>query len=396
MKKKLLFFAAILFSFEAYSQAVIQTMLRLPDTGQTTSYTATFGEDNDYMIQVPYFLLNGNGTVTDTVTSLMWQQSDGGEMPIENAKAYCDSLTLGGYTDWRLPNAHEAFSILNHQHTNPALDPAVFTATDAEYWWTKDRQSNDTTKIWVTNAGGGIGNHPKSETISAGGTKKFHVKAVRDVVPPITIPSHYTDNGDSTITDHATNLMWLKFPVSGSLSWENAISYAESLNLATYTDWRLPNVKELQSLNDESVVNPSVNGTYFGALGIKKFWSSTTLPNQTSKAWYWDNQFGVITYDAKTNVNDVICVRENQSNTTAVNDLDTQERWPSVYPNPFTTSIHLFHLKDVERVELSDCFGRMRYKGVHPETQDFSSLPSGLYFMRVIGKKISISTLVKE
>jgi len=48
-------------------------MLRLPDTGQTTSYTSTFGEDNDYTIYSPYFTLNGNGTVTDTITGLMWQ-----------------------------------------------------------------------------------------------------------------------------------------------------------------------------------------------------------------------------------------------------------------------------------------------------------------------------------
>jgi hypothetical protein len=80
------------------------TMLRLPDTGQSNSYTATFGEDNDYNIYVPFFIVNGNGTVTDTITTLLWQQKDGGEMTIENATLYCDTLTLGGFTDWRLPN----------------------------------------------------------------------------------------------------------------------------------------------------------------------------------------------------------------------------------------------------------------------------------------------------
>jgi len=105
LKTKILLLASIVLSLDASAQVFMQTMLRLPDTGQTASYTSTFGEDNDYMIHAPSFLLNGNGTVTDTVTSLMWQQSDGGEMTVENARAYCDSLSLGGFTNWRLPNA---------------------------------------------------------------------------------------------------------------------------------------------------------------------------------------------------------------------------------------------------------------------------------------------------
>ena len=131
--------------------------MRLPDTGQTTSYTTTFGEDADYNFNMPAFILSGNGTVIDTITSLMWQQTDGGEMTIENAALYCDTLTLGGYTDWRLPNCHELFSILNHDKVNPAIDINYFTHTLAEYWWSSQRQANDTTKVWVTNAGGGVG-----------------------------------------------------------------------------------------------------------------------------------------------------------------------------------------------------------------------------------------------
>ncbi|MEI7802797.1 MAG: DUF1566 domain-containing protein, partial [Bacteroidota bacterium] len=205
MKKHILVIQFILITIVSYSQNINKTMLRLPDTGETTSYTNTFGEDNDYTINPPFFLLNGNGTVTDTVTGLIWQQTDGGEMTIENAHQYCDTLTLGGYNDWRLPTAHESFSILNQQFANPALDNSVFITTDAEYWWTGTFQINDSSKVWVTNAGGGIGNHPKSETISAGGNKKFHVRAVRDINIPSLIPNHFTDNGDGTVTDNLTN-----------------------------------------------------------------------------------------------------------------------------------------------------------------------------------------------
>jgi hypothetical protein len=108
---------------------------RLPDTGQLGNYTATFGEDSDYSINTPSFTVNGDGTVTDNVTGLMWQQSDGGEITFEAALLYCDTLTLGGHADWRLPTSHELFGIINHDRLNPALDTTCFTKSLAEYWW---------------------------------------------------------------------------------------------------------------------------------------------------------------------------------------------------------------------------------------------------------------------
>jgi len=56
------------------------------------------------MITLPSYTNNSNGTITDNVTGLMWQQFEGGEMTIENATIYCDNLILGGFSDWRLPN----------------------------------------------------------------------------------------------------------------------------------------------------------------------------------------------------------------------------------------------------------------------------------------------------
>ena len=101
-------------------------------------------------------------------------------MTYESAIAYCSSLALGGYDDWRLPTCLELFSINNFDYTNPALNSTVFVKTVAEYWWTSETQVGDAAKVWVVNAGGGIGNHPKNETVSAGGTKKIHVRAVRN------------------------------------------------------------------------------------------------------------------------------------------------------------------------------------------------------------------------
>lgn len=281
----------------------------LPDTGQILSYTTTKGEDSDFNFHAPSFLDNGDGTTTDNITGLMWQKTDGGEILFDNAANYCKSLTLGGHNDWRLPVSQELFDINNFDNVNPALNSLYFTKTLAEYWWTSDLRADEANYVWVVNAGGGIGAHPKSETISAGGTKKFHVRAVRTLVAR-TIPSiHFEDNGDGTVTDNYTGLIWQKMQSSTPLSWEEALNYAMGLSLTGRTDWRVPNIKELQSLNDEKLVKPSFNKNYFPNVLSGNFWSSTSQVNATTRAWDINVDYGIVSYSDKTIRENVLCVR---------------------------------------------------------------------------------------
>ena len=390
MKRHLLIF----FTTLTFSQSVTKTMNLVPDTGQITSYTATFGEDNDYNINMPSYANNANGTITDNVTGLMWQQADGGEMTIETAFTYADNLVLGGFSDWRLPTPKEGFSILNHQNNNPAMNSTYFTTSAAEYWWTNTYQLGDLTKVWTTNAGGGIGNKPKSETISAGGTFTYHARCVRDTTTPTTIANHFTDNANGTITDNVTQLIWQKVPNTSAVTWENALAYAEGLSLATYTDWRLPNIKELQSLNDETLSNPSANTTYFTTIGVKNYWSSTSLPNQTTRAWYWSTQFGITTYDTKTNTDYVICVRGIPTNL-AVNNFDLKSKI-KVYPNPFLSKINIENAIGNETFGLYNELGKQIFSGKNIEKQDFSGLQKGIYFLEINGETYSKIKLIKQ
>lgn len=317
---------------ELSGQAIYRTAKKLPDTGQNLSYTNTFGEDNDYSINPPKLALYGKGMVYDSVTTFVWQQGDGGEMTWQQAKLYCDTLTLGGFNDWILPNPYEAFTILNHQNPNPAVDIKLFSKTGAEYWYTSALQANDTSKVWVTNAGGGIGNHPKSETISAGGTKKFHVRAMRYTTNPVTYAERFIDNKNGTVTDNLTDLMWVQVPNAATSTWEDAILLSEYNTTAGYNDWRLPNIKELRSLNDDKRVQLCVNTTAFPGLPQGKFWSSTTLPNQSAKAWYFDNQFGITTYDVKSATFYVMMVRN--ANAVATTKRVSPGDDGHLYPNP--------------------------------------------------------------
>ena len=391
--KKLLLSAIVVFIAPAlHAQPVVKNMLKLPDTGVISGYTSTFGEDNDFNTDVPLLHVNGNGTVTDSITGLLWQQLDGGEMTIDNAILYCDTLTLGGFTDWRLPNAHEAFSIINLQYANPAMDTLFFTKTAAQYWWTSDRQANDSNKVWVTNSGGGIGNHPRTETISAGGVKRFHVRAVRDVVSPQLVTAHFTDNGDGTVTDILTGLIWQKQPYADTLTWEDALVYADTLSLAGASDWRLPNIREIRSINTETIHHPSLDTALFQVQNGQKFWSSTTLRNQTAKAWYFDDQFGITTYDFKANRHEILCVRGNTM-TTGITAWKSEQQ--VVFPNPFENHIRIKGFSPEVSFELTTGQGRIVWSGTRIGEQDFSGLPSGIYFLRSDNPQPAVMKLIK-
>jgi hypothetical protein len=108
------------------------------------------------------------------------------------------------------------------------------------------------------------------------------------------------DNGNGTITDSATGLMWMKNDNGTGILWENALSYAEGFEYAGYTDWRLPNAKELQSIVDyrrsPATTNSPAIDTIFNCAPITNeanqadypfYWSSTTFSSLTPTNGTW-------------------------------------------------------------------------------------------------------------
>ncbi|MBI5691115.1 MAG: DUF1566 domain-containing protein [Verrucomicrobia bacterium] len=261
----------------AYPRLAGSTLLRLPDTGQTIDGTATFGEDSDYTINPPAYRDNGDGTITDLVTGLMWQKVDAGESTWEAAIAQAASVTTGGYTDWRLPTPGELFSLMNYNNGNPAaMNLAYFPvhpAGAAEYWWTSEIYGSDASRVWCVNSGGGMGPKPKTETLGAGGRLRYHTRYVRGAAP--TSAQNFINNLDGTITDADLGLMWTQVPAAAR-DWNAAIVYAESLTLGGYTDWRLPNIKELQTLTDYSLATATTAASALACVNRVMFPSATT------------------------------------------------------------------------------------------------------------------------
>jgi hypothetical protein len=124
---------------------------RLPDSGQTKCYDNAgneiacpapgerfHGQDGNYTGPQPAYRDNGNGTVTDLNTGLMWQQGDAHNSSTrtwQQAVDYCSASALSDYHDWRLPSITELTSIVDYSRTNPAINTAYFPVCRSSYYW---------------------------------------------------------------------------------------------------------------------------------------------------------------------------------------------------------------------------------------------------------------------
>ena len=120
--------------------------------------------------------------------------------------------------------------------------------------------------------------------------------------------SRYSVNGDGTVTDKQTGLMWKQCEegLSGSdcstgtvqtFTWQQALQQPETVNaqggFAGYQDWRLPNINELESLRDVSCYRPVTNTTVFPSTSISYvYWSSSPYAGSSDSAWGFSLYYG--------------------------------------------------------------------------------------------------------
>ena len=130
----------------------------------------------------------------------------------------------------------------------------------------------------------------------------------------------YTINNDGTVTDNLTNLMWLQCSLGQDLSnncsgdastytWQEALVAAYAYELNSNTDWRLPNIKELESLVAIDRYDPAINSTVFPNTSSAKFWSSSPSLDVSTGAWRLGFTYGQQQYGARTEKNHVRLVR---------------------------------------------------------------------------------------
>ncbi len=229
-------------------------------------HEAFYGQDAQFANIAASYQDNGDGTVTDLNSGLVWQKSPvATHMTWHQAMDYCDTLTLAGYDDWRAPTLKELFSISDFSQGWPYIDTAVFDlaepvlSKDDQYWSANFYEVGTThggapSAFGVNHATG----HIKAYPADTPGPMGKHVRAVRGGNGDFGL-NHFVDNGDGTITDEATGLMWMQAEADSAMDWEHALAYADTLTLAGYDDWRLPDVRERQAIVDYSGVFPAVD-----------------------------------------------------------------------------------------------------------------------------------------
>ena len=266
---------------------------KTPDTGQSKCYDNSqeipcsareapfYGQDGHYDFSPPSYEVkttNGQEVVVDHVTGLTWQRADDGiKRTWREATDYCEDLTWAGYSDWRLPTKKELQSIVSYGASGPALDTTYFPRSHLAYddYWTATTLAGPGKRAWKVCFLNGQLN------VGSQGDNAY-VRAVRG--RPLEF-GHFRDNGDDTITDMTTGLMWQQTE-SKAMTWEQSLAYCESLDLGGYRDWRLPNVRELLSLVDDSRAQPAISTTYFPGCRPSIYWSSTTQFGHPGFAWY--------------------------------------------------------------------------------------------------------------
>jgi hypothetical protein len=260
---------------------------------------AFYGQDAQYTGNVPSYVDNGDGTITDLVTGLIWTQDlSSYSMPWSEASGYCESLTTGDYTDWRLPTVKELWSIRDYSQGWPWVDTDYFylvgdgSELAQHHSWTSNlylvesEYQNEQVQgdpAWIVNDWTGH--------IKAMSGNRF----VRAVSGTTTYGiNDFIDNGNGTVTDQATGLMWSQDDNGEMLYWEDALAYAEAATIAGYDDWRLPNIKELQSIADYSAeVIPAMDTRVFNLTEVTNIIydleTGDQIDTQVNYPFYWSS-----------------------------------------------------------------------------------------------------------
>jgi hypothetical protein len=326
------------------------------DTKGNMIYCIDTGQDGETQAGVvwpePRFTDNGDQTMRDNLTGLIWSKHadpSGPEACWELTKntwkealdfvACLNSNNYLNQSDWRMPNRKELDSLVNHQQGDKVtwLKDQNFIFNnyqEYDYWSSSTRADhsdfawymnliesdwhydikNYGKRVWPVRSGyGGMVDLPKSgQTIAYAPGDDGSLQKGRDWSPF----DRFTDNKNGTVTDTLTGLTWLRNAncrdTSGGISKEDGyLTWVEALiwskNLASYTcglqdgsvagDWRLPNVKELESLislaeHDPSLPKGPTGGYPFEYVQSDNYWSSTTDAKYMDSANYVNMYYG--------------------------------------------------------------------------------------------------------
>jgi len=301
------------------NQAPSNGAYAIVDTSQTNCYNDTvvipapapgqpyYGQDGEIAGKQPAYHDNGDGTVSDLDTGLMWVQARGTQQ-VTWAAAVSNATVcrVGGYSDWRIPAIKELYSLVKFTGANgigftnaagyvPFIDTNVFgfayggTSTnigsrviDAQDWsanaYVSTVMGSQAAAFGFNFTDGRLKGYPPA---NSNYVRYIRGNASYDV-------NNFMINGDGTISDKATWLMWSRDDSGIGMNWSNALAWVQAQNASNYlghNDWRLPNAKELHSIVDYTR-SPDTTAS----AAINPIFNCTAITNEASQPdfpWYW-------------------------------------------------------------------------------------------------------------
>ena len=125
------------------------------------------------------------------------------------------------------------------------------------------------------------------------------------------LSAEFTRDANGIVTDSTTGLVWQDDAIGNSMTWESAITHCEGLSLGGHEDWRLPNIKELTSLVEDTKSYPSIDDIFESKVS-SFYWSSTTNADNSANAWYVLFRRGGRHHSTKDDNSYVRCVRAGE------------------------------------------------------------------------------------
>jgi hypothetical protein len=258
----------------------------------------------------------------DNVTGLVWQAGPQGSHAsfntYANVQAYVNGVNQSapcGNANWRLPTAGELLSLVDYSLvTGAAADAIGFPLMQAHRYWSADMVTGTSTDAWFVDFGNqGVIGYDLMTPPGGNGYASYEVLLVAGAAPAAapcnSADSRYNNNGDGTVTDTTTQLMWKQCPegtqgagcpgtkiaftsvsqITTQLATVNANTASSATISLGYGDWRVPTVKELNSLVNRSCTGSTINSVAFPNTDAISHVTATVYA--PTPAWLWAVDF---------------------------------------------------------------------------------------------------------
>ena len=226
-------------------------------------------------------------------------------LPIVNTT---NSEQLCGYSDWRVPSIDELRSIINYDRSSPSIKTHYFpnNRADDRYWAADVKLSTPATQAVAIDFTYGENTFRDRDEYN-------YVRLVRGTKRLVVDDDRYQDLGDGNILDKTTHLVWRQCSegmsydsssqsctgIPNTFNWHDALVQADLVTHGIYSDWRVPNIKELASIIEHDKQSPAVHDIF--ASGVVDSYYFSSSPARHYERLYWSDSAGNDCYPSNSN-----------------------------------------------------------------------------------------------